>query len=160
MELEKLIMDNIHGIDERQMHCITKAISCFVEEHCPEDKHKLYKSVYGIISDGHYDREYSLQDIEAMYYDDQNGIRHHAPFFTEDEVRNVFSRHQVEIPDYTIYDLAVTMNMVRSDNHQLLYRYAKDDAELKEMVECMSIGYLTDPDAPNPRNKIWKYING
>ncbi len=56
--------------------------------------------------------------------------------------------------------LAVTMNMLRSDNNRFLEKYAKDTSEIKEMVSFMAIEYLQDPDSPHHTSKIWHYING
>lgn len=161
MELERLIMDNVHGLDANQMRMLIRKISCFVDAHASdEDKYNLLKSVYGVISDGHYDKEFAVKDISNMHYDDANGIRHNAPFFTESEVQEMFSRHMDELSDYTIHDFAVTLNMVWSDNNRTLCKYAKEGCERREMAESMAVEYLCDQDAPHPRNKIWMYING
>mgnify|MGYP007088308426 FL=1 len=125
-----------------------------------EDKYCLLKAVYGVISGGHYDKDFAMHDIGNMHYDDANGIRHSAPFFTDSEVQEMFSRHMDELSDYTIYDFAVTLNMVWSDNNRTLCKYAKDGNERKAMAEEMSVEYLCDQDAPHPHNKIWMYING
>lgn len=71
-----------------------------------------------------------------------------------------FDKHQDDISDYTIHDLAVTMNLMRSDHHVMLERYSKDADELKEMVVLMAIEYLQDPDFLHPTSKIWHTING
>ena len=71
-----------------------------------------------------------------------------------------FDKHKDDISDYTIHDLAVTMNLLRSDHHLLLERYSKDSGELKEMVVLMAIEYLQDPDCLHPTSKIWHNING
>lgn len=73
-----------------------------------------------------------------------------APFFTDDEIREAFDKHQDDISDYTIHDLAVTMNLMRSDHHVMLERYSKDADELKEMVVLIAIEYLQDPDFLHP----------
>ncbi len=52
------------------------------------------------------------------------------------------------------------MNMLRNDNNRFFEKYAKSKEEIKEMVSCMAVEYLQDPDAPYPTQKIWKYING
>ena len=95
-----------------------------------------------------------------MWYEDDNGDKHYAPFFTVEEVKEVFDLNKDEISDYTIYDLAVTMNMLRSDNNRFLEKYASGESGKKEMISTMAIEYLQDPDAPHPTNKIWCYING
>ncbi len=154
-------MDNVHGLDENQMRMIARKIGCFVDAHASDDdKYCLIKAVYGVISGGHYDKEFAMHDIGNMHYDDANGIRHSAPFFTDSEVQEMFSRHMDELSDYTIYDFAVTLNMVWSDNNRTLRKYANDGSERKAMAEEMSVEYLCDQDAPHPHNKIWMYFNG
>ena len=83
-----------------------------------------------------------------------------APFFTDEEIKEAFDHHKDDISDYNIFDLAVTMNLLRSDHHKLLKQYSKDEEELKEMVVMMAIEYLQDPDCLHPTSKIWHNING
>ena len=82
------------------------------------------------------------------------------PFFTDEEINEVFDKHKDDISDYTIHDLAVTMNLLRSDHHVLLERYTEDAEELKDMVVLMAIEYLQDTDCLHPTSKIWHNING
>ena len=125
-----------------------------------EELHCLYRDIYGVVSEGHFDRHFADEAIKKMWYEDDNGDKHYAPFFTEEEVKEVFDLNKDEISDYTIYDLAVTMNMLRSDNNRFLEKYASGESGKKEMISTMAIEYLQDPDAPHPTNKIWCYING
>lgn len=161
MDLTKLIENYQEGATAEQMLQVTKAIAKFVTGHADkEETDKMCRDIYGILSNGHFDECFADGAIRRMYYEDEDGNRHHAPYFTEDEVREVFSLNKDDISDYTVYDLAVTMNMLRSDNSRFLEKYAKNTAEIKEMVTCMAIEYLQDPDAPYPKSKIWHYING
>lgn len=161
MDFVELIQKYQEGTTPEQMLQITKVIGKFVAKHASEDELvHLCKDIYGVVSDGHYDRHFADEAIKRMYYEDENGTKHHAPFFTEDEVKEVFDINKDDISDYTIHDLAVTMNMLRSDNNRFLEKYAKTPSEIKEMVSCMAIDYLQDPDAPHPTSKIWHYING
>lgn len=144
-----------------QMVEVTKVIGKYIAAHgTDEDRQRLCKDIYGVASEGHFDRHYAEEAINKMYYEDEDGTKHRAPFYTEAEVREVFELNKDDISDYTVYDLAVTMNMLRSDNNRFLEKYAKNTGEMKEMVVCMSIEYLQDPDAPHPASKIWDYING
>ena len=80
--------------------------------------------------------------------------------FVEKYQQEMAPEQMLAISDYTIYDLAVTMNLMRSDHHVMLERYSKDADELKEMVVLMAIEYLQDPDCLHPTSKIWNTING
>lgn len=161
MNITKLIEKYQDGITAEQMLQVTKAIGRFVAEHADkEETDKLCLDIYGILSEGHFDECFADVAIRRMYYEDEDGNRHHAPYFSDEEVREVFSLNKDDISDYTVYDLAVTMNMLRSDNNRFLEKYAKNTAEMKEMVTCMAVEYLQDSDAPYPHSKIWHYING
>lgn len=116
--------------------------------------------VHGVLSEEHFDKYFADDAISKMWYEDADGTRHMAPFFTDEEIKEIFDKHKDDISDYTIHDLAVTMNLLRSDHHVLLERYSEDAEELKEMVVLMAIEYLQDPDCLYPTSKIWHNING
>lgn len=157
-DLTKIYKDDA---SPEQIHEVSEIIANFIVRHSNEKElMELYRKLYGITSGGHFDRQYAEEAISKMWYEDEDGNKKCAPFFTEEEVKEVFDLNKDDISDYTIHDLAVTMNMLRSDNNRFLERYAKNDSEVNEMVACMSIDYLQDPDAPHPTQKIWKYING
>lgn len=161
MDFVELIQKYQDGTTPGQMKAITVIIGKFVATHATEEElHCLYRHIYGLVSEGHFDRHFADEAIKKMWYEDDNGDKHYAPFFTEEEVKEVFDLNKDEISDYTIYDLAVTMNMLRSDNNRFLEKYASGESGKKEMISTMAIEYLQDPDAPHPTNKIWCYING
>lgn len=161
MDFVELIEQYQEGTTPEQMLEVTKVIGKFVAKHGTKDEIQgLCKDIYGVVSEGHYDKYFAEDAIGKMYYEDEDGTKHRAPFFTEQEVKEVFDLNKDDISDYTIHDLAVTMNMLRSDNNRFFEKYAKNVGEVKEMVSCMAIEYLQDPDAPHPKSKIWHYING
>lgn len=161
MDFVELIEKYQEGTTPEQMLEITKVIGKFVATHGTEDElRRLHRDIYGVVSEGHFDRHFAEEAIGKMWYEDEDGGKHRAPFFTDAEVKEVFDLNKDDISDYTIHDLAVTMNMLRSDNNRFLEKYAKNENEMKEMVSCMAIEYLQDPDAPHPTSKIWHYING
>ena len=144
-----------------QMLAIAKAIGKYLLCKLSDDEvHHLCAMVYGVLSEEHFDKLFGGDAIIKMWYEDADGTKHMAPFFSYNEIREAFDKHQDDISDYTIYDLAVTMNLLRSDHHLLLERFSKDAYELKEMVVLMAIEYLQDPDCLHPTSKIWHTING
>lgn len=161
MNFVELIQQYQKGTTPEQMLAVTKVIGEFVTSHATEEEMcSLSKDIYGIIGEGHFDRYFAKDAIGKMYYEEENGTKHYGPFFTDEEVKEVFDLNKDDISDYTIHDLAVTMNMLRSDNNRFFERYAKNTTEMKAMVTCMAIEYLQDPDAPYPTKKIWRYVNG
>ena len=144
-----------------QMLSIAKAMGKYLSYKLSDvEVHHLCAMVYGVLSEEHFDKHFADDAISKMWYEDADGNKHMAPFFTEEEIREAFDKHQDDISDYNIHDLAVTMNLLRSDHHLLLERYSKDNDEMKEMVVLMAIEYLQDPDSLHPTSKIWHTING
>ena len=144
-----------------QMLSIAKAIGKYLSYKLNDvEVHHLCAMVYGVLGDEHFDKHFADDAIRKMWYEDEDGTKHMAHFFSDEEIREEFDKHQDDISDYTIYDLAVTMNLLRSDHHILLERYSKDAEELKEMVVLMAVEYLQDPDCLHPASKIWHNING
>ena len=144
-----------------QMLSIAKAIGkCLSFKLSDDEVHHLCSMVYGVLSEEHFDKHFADDAISKMWYEDTDGTKHTAPFFSDVEIREAFDNHKDDISDYTIYDFAVTMNLMRSDHHVMLERYSKDADELTEMVVLMSIEYLQDPDCLLPTSKIWHTING
>lgn len=157
----KLIVENLAGNGGKEMLELTKVLSEFVEKNVSEkDKIALMKDVYGVVSGGHFNRMYADEAVKKMWYEDAAGNKHYAPYFTEEEVEEIFEEHKDDVSDYNIFDLSVTLNMLRSDNAHFLKKYARDDAQAKQMVVDMAVEYLQDSDAPHPHSKIWHYLKG
>ena len=130
-----------------QMLSIAKAIGkCLSYKLSDDEVHHLCSMVYGVLSEEHFDKHFADDAISKMWYEDADGIKHMAPFFSDDEIKDSFYKHQDDISDYTIHDLAVTMNLMRSDHHVLLARLRKASEELKEMVLLMAIEHLQATD--------------
>lgn len=160
MNFEKMILENVQGTDTKQMKELTHEISEFVENHLDEEqKGELMKRVYGVLSGGHFNKCFAKMAVEKMFYFDEQGKKHPAPYFTDSEVKDAFERHKDDVSDYTLYDFCVTMNMLRSDNNRFLHKYAKTPEEVKTMVVDMAVEYLQDDDSEHAHNKIWWYIN-
>ena len=144
-----------------QMLSIAKTIGKYLSYKLSDvEVHHLCAMVYGVLSDEHFDKHFADDAISKMWYEDKDGTKLMAPYFTDEEIKKAFKEHQDDISDYTIHDLAVTMNLLRSDHHVLLERYSKDADELLEMVVVMAVEYLQDPDCLHPTSKIWHNING
>lgn len=144
-----------------QMLSIAKAIGKYLSCKLSDaEVHHICAMVHGVLSEEHFDKYFADDAISKMWYEDADGTKHMAPFFTDEEIKEVFDKHKDDISDYTIHDLSVTMNLLRSDHHVLLERYSGDAEELKGMVVLMAIEYLQDPDCLHPTSKIWHNING
>lgn len=160
MNYVELIEKYREELTPEQMMDIAEAIGRFVEYKVSEkEMDRLCTMVYAVIGECHFDKYFADEAIKKMWYEDEDG-KHHAPFFTEEEVKAVFEKHKDDISDYTIYDLAVTMNLIRSDYNGLLNKHTSNADEMMEMLVSMVIEYLQDADTEYPTCKIWHSING
>lgn len=149
---EDLTPEQMLGVAE----AIGKVASCCMRK---EDMQRLCTMIYGVISEGHFDEVWADEAIVKMWYEDEEG-RHAAPFFTDEEVKDAFGKRMDDVSDYNIYDFEVVMNLIRSDYHGTIGKYAKTEEEVKEMTANMAVEYLQDADAAFPTSKIWHEING
>ena len=128
----------------------------------PCDRKKLIRKVYCAMSGGHYNEEFAHEDIESMFFTDKNGKQHQAPYWSTQAIEEVYEGVKDEILDYNLWDFAVTMNMLASDNWCLLERWFPGITEKERNVKLveMSVNWLLDEDAKHPDSKIWHYLNG
>ena len=150
------------GRGEETMWKTVQAVSEMVEAKMDEEsKRCLIRSVYASMSGGHYDRDFAKEDVACMYYTDPSGMKHYAPYWTEEQMVGVYARVKAKIPAYNVWDFCVTMNMIASDNWRLLHEWFPDmdmDAFSNKVAE-MAVNWLNDPDSPYGTRKIWDYLN-
>lgn len=165
MDLHNLIKKYGEGQGKDTMWNTVSIISDFVEktrsEH-PEAYRELMKRVYASLVGGHFNEDFGLEQIRHMYYKDDNGIKHYAPYWTDEQMAKAYNVAKAAIPsEYTPWDFLVTMNMMASDNHALMEQWfpAATDEELTSKYIDLAINFLDDEDAPHAKTKIWSYFN-
>ena len=139
----------------------TRVISDAIEKSMPEEaKEKLYADLYGHLSKGHYNECYAHEAVEKMYYTDADGKKHEAPYWDEETVREWYEPVKAHIPSYNFWDYFVTVNMVASDNANLVKEWfpdlTADEREVK--YAAMALNWLKDEDW-HGKDKIWHYLN-
>ena len=151
------------GKGEDTMWRSVKAISDSLSEMLsPEDYSQLERTVYCTMAGGHYNEKYAHEDVRGMYYTDRNGRQVHAPYWTDEQVEQVYSKVEKSIPSaYNMWDFYVTLNMTKADNCNLFMRWwqSASDAERDERFIEMAVNWLCDEDNPFGDEKIWSYLN-
>ena len=126
---------------------------------------KLKRKIHCIISNGHYNEEYAIEDVKKMYYVDAEDKKHYGSYWSIDDIKNIYASlkgEYVKILDtYNVYDFYVTINMIKSDNYSLYKIRFKNysEEELNKLFIEDSINWLDDEDNPYGKSKIWKYLN-
>lgn len=161
MTLFELIKKYGKNKGEEVMWKSTQMISDMLEKHLSEDELlKVKKDTYEIMSGGHYNKEFADAQIKKMYYINNEGQRRNAPYWTEEEVSRVYESIRSNIPDYNMYDFEVTLNMIKSDNCQMLKKWFPNEGKeerTQRFIE-MAVNWLRDEDNPYGSEKIWGYF--
>lgn len=162
MNLVELITKYQTDATPEQMLKVTKVIGTFVAMHATEeDLHKLYKQIYGVVGNGHYNQYFAEAQIKGMTFEDAKGVEHRAPYFTQERAEEIYGTVKDEIRPYNQHDFAVVLNMIYSDNFNLLKKWFPDDSpeQLLDRMVDMSVAWLNDADNPYGTCKAWGYFN-
>lgn len=127
----------------------------------PEQYWKIVKGMYASMVGEHYNEEFAEWRVEQMYYEDKNGGKHKAPYWSQEKIKHIYEENKHRIPsEYNCWDFYVTMNMVKSDHYCMLKDWFPNtsEEEMNNKLVCMTINYLNDADAPYAKTKIWSYL--
>ena len=146
--------------DEKTMLMVTDMVSDFLKDNVSEELYsKVCKDIYSMVAGGHYNEEFAKKQIPKMYYADSEGKKHYAPYWTDAEVEEIYKLNKSNIPDaYNLYDFMVTLNMIKSDYHNILEGWFEGANNEKRYIE-LAINWLDDDDNPFGEEKVWKYFN-
>ena len=75
-------------------------------------------------------------------------------------MKEEYKRQALMIPDYTMWDFAVTMNKMYAENIDLLGKWSRSKETLKKRVSELAVSFLCDESTNHPTDKIWWYMNG
>lgn len=157
-----IIKANAADKGEDIMWASTKIISDAVEEFIPADaKDHLRREVYELMCGGHFNEHFAKEAVRRMYYTDDKGDKHYAPFWTDEQVREVYDSVKSRIKGYNCWDFYCTLHMTVTDMRDLLMKWFPGDTKedrVRRYVEA-SVNWLCDEDNPYGNTKIWSYLN-
>ena len=149
LSTEKVMWDSVDEVD---------AMLCMLEKEHPELYWRFIKRSHKAIFGPHYNEDFGEWRISQMHYRDKNGMEHRSPHWYKEDYKKVYEAYKSRLknPKYTCWDMAVTLEMLFSDNI-CLYRgwwpQATQD-QLEEKVLEAAINYLNDDD--DLEGKIWE----
>ena len=102
-----------------------------------------------------------MEDVSKMYYVGTDGKKHYAPYWTEEQVKEVYESVKADIKAYNMWDWFVVLNMIKSDNCPLMNRWFPDatPADMDKKFVDLAVNWLRDEDYRWPNEKIWHYLN-
>lgn len=167
MNYFELIKEYGAGKGEKAMLAATQMVSDYLEplkDSDPEGYWGLIKKTYSAMCGKHYNKDFAEHEVEKMYYTDKEGNKHHAPYWTESEVKSVYEANKTRIksPSYGFWDFYVVLQMMKSDYCPLLMKWfpeAKADELMPKYID-LAVNWLNDDDNPYGDAKAWRYFNG
>lgn len=108
----------------------------------------------------HFDEYMARCRIATMYYYKDDSHRVFAPFFDYEEVKEEYKKVCDQIPDYNLWDFAVTMNLIYSNHHDLVKKWSKNKESVIKKMSELSVSFLNDEDTNHPTDKIFWYVCG
>lgn len=107
----------------------------------------------------HFDEKLGRACIANIYYFKDDVTKEYAPFFGYEEMKKEYKRQALMIPDYTMWDFAVTMNKMYAENIDILGKWSRSKETLKKRVSELAVSFLCDESTNHPTDKIWWYMN-
>lgn len=160
MTLTEIVKEYGSSKDEKSIMAFIEQISNYLgrvltsEEYCT-----LCKHVYCVLAGGHFNETFADEQIRGMYYEDKSG-KHFAPYWSKEEVKKIYDNYKSKIPtEYNFYDFEVALNMIKSDNYNLMESWFGGDGKETERYTELAINWLDDPDNPFGKEKVWRYFN-
>ncbi len=108
----------------------------------------------------HFDECTARGCIATLYYYEDDTHRVYAPFFDYEEVKAEYRKFADQIPDYNLWDFAVTMNLIYSNHSDLVKKWSKSEESIIKKISDLSVSFLNDEDTNHPTDKIFWYMCG
>ncbi len=110
--------------------------------------------------DGHFNEYTARACIANMYYYVDDTHRRYAPFYDYEKVKAEYAKVEDQIPDYNVWDFAVTVNKMYSDHIQLIKKWSKNEESVDKKISELSVSFLADEDTNHPTDKIFWFACG
>ena len=164
MNTKELIKKYGEGKGEATMWKSVDLISEMLDEKLtPEEMDCLEKKMYALMQGEHYDEYFAKKQVEQMFYTDLQGVKRYAPYWTDDDVKQVYAVYRNKIKsDANFWDFYVALNMTKSDNCILFHSWWPD-ADVSVMTQKVAeatVNWLNDEDSPQGEARVWRYFNG
>ena len=151
------------GKGEAMMWKSVEIISDALDKHMDEaTRTALTRRLYGEMAGGHYDEAFAKEDVKKMYYTDSDGQKKYAPYWTDEQVREVYNSVKADVPKaYNFWDFYVALQMIKSDNCPLMRKWFPDATpeDMNKKFVDLTLNWLKDEDNPFGSEKVWGYLN-
>lgn len=144
-------------------HVANAAFQMFQNGECgfSEEEERMVQRnlLYWMERRRHFDEKLGRACIANIYYFKDDVTKEYAPFFDYKEVKEEYDKQAWMIPDYTMWDFAVTMNKMFAENIDVIGKWSRSKETLKKRISELSVSFLCDESTNHPTDKIWWYMN-
>ena len=144
-------------------HVANAAFQMFQNGECgfSEEEERIVQRnlLYWMERKDHFDEQLGRACIASIYYFDDDVHKKYAPYFGFDELKEEYDKQAWMIPDYTMWDFAVTMNKMFAENIDVIGKWSRSKETLKKRISELSVSFLCDESTNHPTDKIWWYMN-
>lgn len=144
-------------------HVANAAFQMFQNGECgfSEEEERMVQRnlLYWMERRHHFDEKLGRACITNIYYFKDDVTKEYAPFFDYKEVKEEYDKQAWMIPDYTMWDFAVTMNKMFAENIDVIGKWSRSKETLKKRISELSVSFLCDESTNHPTDKIWWYMN-
>ena len=164
MTTKELIKKYGEGKGEATMWKSVELISEVLDQKLTDqERDALERKMYALMQGEHYDEYFAKKQVEHMYYTDESGKKHYAPYWSAEEVKGVYDavKDHLRTPA-NVWDFYVALNMTKADNCVMYRKWwpeATDEVLTEKIVEA-TVNWLNDEDAPQGDARTWRYFNG
>ena len=144
-------------------HVANAAFQMFQNGECgfSEEEERIVQRnlLYWMERRHHFDEKQGRACISNIYYFKDDVTKEYAPFFGYEEMKEEYDKQAWMIPDYTMWDFAVTMNKMFAENIDVIGKWSRSKETLKKRISELSVSFLCDESTNHPTDKIWWYMN-
>lgn len=122
-----------------------------------EQEEQAYRTLlYWTDKKEHFDELTARSCIAQMYYYTSDTKRTFGAFIDYEVVSKEYQKVKDDIPDYNLWDFAVTMNMMYEKCIDTIKKWTKAKENVLSRLTDLSVSFLTDDYTDG---KIWWYMN-
>ena len=144
-------------------HVANAAFQMFQNGECgfSEEEERIVQRnlLYWMERRHNFDEKLGRACIANIYYFKDDVTKEYAPFFGYEEMKEEYDKQAWMIPDYTMWDFAVTMNKMFAENIDVIGKWSRSKETLKKRISELSVSFLCDESTNHPTDKIWWYMN-
>lgn len=107
----------------------------------------------------HFGEMSARRSIATMYYYTGETERRFGPYVDYGRVKELYEGVKDSIPDYNVWDFAVTLNLMYTEHADTVGRWTRGEDRLERRMTELAVGWLNDEVTNHLTDKIRWYMS-